>query len=94
MARAAFPKGSLPFRVRGLLVGMFATELFAGSFGVRGRSGNVSDVLSLAIVLQFTENPTGRLRKRRDRMLWKYTRGMELTDTGFDSTVLTTASLP
>ncbi|MGW2370442.1 transposase [Streptomyces sp. NPDC001667] len=90
MARAAFPKGSLPIRVRDRLAGVFADEPFAGSFGVRGAPGGPPAVLSLVTVLQFTENLTGRqaAEAARERLLWKYALGMELADAGFDFTVL------
>ncbi|MEU5431688.1 IS1182 family transposase [Streptomyces olivoreticuli] len=90
VARAAFPMGSLPMRVRDRLAGVFADEPFAGSFGVRGAPGMPPAVLSLVTVLQFTENLTGRQAAdaARDRLSWKYALGMELTDAGFDFTVL------
>ncbi|WP_411144290.1 hypothetical protein [Streptomyces sp. x-80] len=60
MARAAFPDGSLPIRVRDRLAEVFAGELFVGSFGARGAPGMPPDVLSLVTVSQFTENLTDR----------------------------------
>ncbi|MGW9024959.1 hypothetical protein ACWGQ5_12135 [Streptomyces sp. NPDC055722] len=38
-ARVAFPKGSLPMRVRDHLAGVFADEPFAEAFGVHGPRG-------------------------------------------------------
>ncbi|MFF3519071.1 transposase, partial [Streptomyces sp. NPDC002573] len=89
-ARAAFPKGSLPMRVRDHLAGVFADEPFAGAFGVRGAPGYSPGVLSLVTVLQFTEDLTDRQAADavRDRLSWKYAIGAELTDTGFDHSVL------
>ncbi|GGX56887.1 transposase [Streptomyces noursei] len=90
VARAAFPEGSLPIRVRDHLAGVFADEPFAGAFGVRGAPGLSPAVLSLVTVLQFAENLTDRQAAEavRDRLSWKYALGRELTDAGFDFTVL------
>ncbi|MET9324844.1 hypothetical protein ABZX75_32535 [Streptomyces sp. NPDC003038] len=51
VARAAFPDGSLPIRVRDHLAEVFADEPFAGAFGVRGAPGMPPAVLSLVTVL-------------------------------------------
>ncbi|WP_436843938.1 transposase [Streptomyces sioyaensis] len=90
MALAAFPNGSLPIRVRDHLAGVFADEPFTDSFGVRGAPGMPPAVLSLVTVLQFAENLTDRQAAEvvRDRLSWKYALGRELTDAGFDFTVL------
>ncbi|MGW4031641.1 hypothetical protein ACWEFL_20405 [Streptomyces sp. NPDC004838] len=60
VARAAFPNGSLPIRVRDRLAEVFADEPFAASFGVRGAPGTSPTVLLLVKVLQFTEDLTDR----------------------------------
>ncbi|MFK0297305.1 transposase [Streptomyces sp. NPDC090442] len=84
VARAAFPKGSLPIRVRDRLAEVFADEPFTGSFGVRGAPGMPPAVLSLVTVLQFTENLTDRQAAAMAvrAIDWKYALGMELTDCG------------
>ncbi|GAA3478123.1 hypothetical protein GCM10018966_026530 [Streptomyces yanii] len=91
VARAAFPKGSLPIRVRDRLAEVFADEPFADAFGVRGAPGMSPAVLSLVTVLQFAENLTDRQAAAMAvrAIDWKYAIGAELTDTGFDHTVLT-----
>ncbi|MCY0924423.1 transposase, partial [Streptomyces sp. H27-G5] len=90
VARAAFPKGSLAIRVRDRLAEVFADEPFAGAFGVRGAPGLSPGVLSLVTVLQFTEDLTDRQAAAMAvrAIDWKYALGMELTDTGFDASVL------
>ncbi|MFD5514116.1 transposase [Streptomyces sp. NPDC127051] len=90
VARAAFPKGSLAIRVRDRLAGVFTDEPFVGAFGVRGAPGVSPGVLSLVTVLQFTENLTDRQAAAMAvrAIDWKYALGMELTDTGFDASVL------
>jgi transposase len=91
VARAAFPKGSLPIRVRDRLAEVFTDEPYADAFGVRGAPGISPAELSLVTVLQFAENLTDRQAAvMAVRAIdWKYAIGAELTDTGFDHTVLT-----
>jgi transposase len=91
VARAAFPKGTLAMRVRDELPGLFADELFVSAFGVRGKPGISPGQLALVTVLQFAENLTDRQAADavRARIDWKYALGLELTDSGFDHTVLT-----
>lgn len=89
IARKAFPKGSLPIRVRDRLAEVFADEPFAEAFGTRGTPGLSPGVLSLVTVLQFAENLTDRQAAAMTvrAIDWKYALGMELADTGFDHTV-------
>ena len=91
VARAAFPKGTLAMRVRDELPGLFADEQFASAFGVRGKPGISPGQLALVTVLQFVENLTDRQAADavRGRIDWKYALSLELTDPGFDHTVLT-----
>lgn len=91
VARAAFPKGTLAMRVRDELPGLFADEQFVSAFGVRGKPGISPGQLALVTVLQFAENLTDRQAADavRGRIDWKYALGLELTDPGFDHTVLT-----
>jgi transposase len=90
VARAAFPKGSLAMRVRDHLEVVFADEPFAAAFGVRGAPGLSPGVLSLVTVLQFAEDLTDRQAAAMAvrAIDWKYAIGAELTDTGFDASVL------
>ncbi|WSP93579.1 IS1182 family transposase [Streptomyces sp. NBC_01233] len=90
VARAAFPKGSLPIRVRDRLGEVFADEPFVEAFGVRGAPGLSPGVLSLVTVLQFAENLTDRQAAvMAVRAIdWKYALGVELEDPGFDFSVL------
>jgi transposase len=83
-------KGTLAMRVRDRLGEVFADEPFTAAFGVRGAPGMSPAVLSLVSVLQFTENLTDRqAAEMAVRAIdWKYALGVELTDTGFDSSVL------
>jgi transposase len=90
VARAAFPKGSLPMTVRDELVEVFADEQFADAFGVRGARAESPGMLALVTVLQFAEDLTDRQAADavRGRIDWKYGLGLELDDPGFDFTVL------
>ncbi|MGH4009451.1 MAG: transposase [Pseudonocardiaceae bacterium] len=91
VARAAFPKRTLAMRIRDELPGLFADEQFASAFGVRGKPGISPGQLALVTVLQFAENLTDRQTADavRGRIDWKYALGLDLTDPGFDHTVLT-----
>ena len=90
MVRAAFPKGSLPIRIRDELGVWCQDEDFADLFGSRGRPGVPPAMLAVVSVLQFCENLTDRQAADavRGRMDWKYCLGLELTDPGFDFSVL------
>ncbi|MFF9511284.1 IS1182 family transposase [Streptomyces sp. NPDC014724] len=69
---------------------VFADEPFAEAFGVRGTPGLSPGVLSLVTVLQFAEDLTDRQAAAMAvrAIDWKYALGAELTDTGFDASVL------
>lgn len=90
VAQEAFSQGTLAMRVRDRLGEVFADEPFAGAFGRRGAPGLSPTVLSLVTVLQFTEHLTDRQAAAMAvrAIDWKYAIGAELTDTGFDATVL------
>ncbi|WTZ89115.1 transposase (plasmid) [Streptomyces sp. NBC_01384] len=90
VAWSAFPKGSLAMSVRDRLGKVFADELFAEAFGVRGAPGLSPALLSLVTVLQFTEDLTDRQAAAMAvrAIDWKYAMGMELSATGFDDSVL------
>ncbi|WP_327417477.1 transposase [Streptomyces sp. NBC_01233] len=90
VARAAFPKGSLAIRVRDHLAEVFADEPFSEAFGLRGAPGLSPGVLSLVTVLQFAEDLTDRQAAAMAvrAIDWKYALGADLTDTGFDASVL------
>ncbi|WP_260695981.1 transposase [Streptomyces sp. IB201691-2A2] len=70
---------------------MFWDEEFKAAFGVRGRPGISPGRLALVSILQFAENLTDRQAAHavRARIDVKYLLGLELTDPGFDYTVLT-----
>ncbi|WP_420717170.1 transposase, partial [Streptomyces sp. H27-G5] len=90
VARAVFPKGCLAMRVRDRLGPVFADAQFEGLFPVRGRPALSPARLALVSVLQFAEGLTDRQAAHavRSRLDWKYALSLELTDTGFDFSVL------
>ncbi|MGC1210417.1 MAG: IS1182 family transposase [Micromonospora sp.] len=90
VARAAFPKGSLPMSVRDQLGEVFCDERFAAAFGVRGAPATSPAVLALVTALQYAEGLTDRQAAQMvvRAIDWKYCLGLELTDTGFDFSVL------
>jgi transposase len=90
VARAAFPKGCLAIRIRDALGELFEDAQFAGLFATRGRPAVSPARLALVLVLQFVEGLSDRQAADavRGRIDWKYALGLELTDTGFDASVL------
>jgi transposase len=90
VARAAFPKGSVAIRLRDMLGPLFADGDYAAGFGVRGRPGIAPGQLMLVTVLQFLEDLTdrGAVAAVAGRIDWKYCLGLELSDPGFDFSVL------
>jgi IS5 family transposase len=77
-------------RVRDTVGPIFTDAQFAGLFPTRGKPGLSPAVLMLVVVLQFVEGLSDRQAAHavRARIDWKYALGLELTDTGFDYTVL------
>ncbi len=91
VARAAFPKGTRCLRIADALGGApYDDAAFADLFPVRGQPAEAPARLALATVLQFVEGLTDREAADavRGRLDWKYALALELTDPGFDHTVL------
>jgi transposase len=90
VARAAFPKGILAMRLADQLGAIYRDEQFAALFPVRGQPALSPARLALVTVLQFVEGLPDRQAADavRGRIDWKYALGLELTDPGFDRTVL------
>ncbi len=89
-ARAAFPQGNGYLRLREELGNVYEDQTFAPLFAVRGQSAEAPWRLALVLVLQFAENLSDRAAADavRSRIDWKYLLGLELTDPGFDASVL------
>ena len=90
VARAAFPKGTLCMRLRDALGPIFTDEHFADLFAVRGRPAEAPWRLALVAVLHYVENLSDRQAADavRGHIDWKYALGLELTDDGFDYSLL------
>jgi transposase len=90
VARAAFPQGNTYLLLRDELGTIFADEDFAALYPLRGQPAEAPWRLALVTVLQFVEELSDRQAADavRGRIDWKYALGLELTDPGFDSTVL------
>jgi len=90
VARAAFPKGNLCMRLYDELGAIYSDPLFAELFSQRGQPAKSPTRLALVLILQFLENLTDRQAADavRGRIDWKYLLGLELTDPGFDFSIL------
>lgn len=90
VARAAFPKGNAFMQMRDELGVLWEDEDFAELFPTRGQPALAPWRLALVTVMQFAENlPDRRAAEAvRARIDWKYALGLELTDPGFDFSVL------
>jgi transposase len=90
VARAIFPKGNLVMRLYDELGMLFHDQDFADLFPIQGQPAEGPTRLALVTLLQFMEGLTDRQAAEavRTRIDWKYLLGLELTDPGFDHTVL------
>ncbi len=90
IARAAYPKGNVYLQMRDLLGSIYTDEDFADLFPKDGQPAEAPWRLALVTVLQFVENLSDQQAADavRGRLDWKYLLGLELTDAGFDASVL------
>ena len=90
IARAANPKGTLAMWLRDELGAIYTDEEFADLYPVRGQPALAPWRLALVLLMQYVEDLTDRQAAEavRSRLDWKYLLGLELTDPGFDASVL------
>jgi transposase len=90
VAHAAFPTGNIYMQMRDVLGTIYRDEQFADLFAGRGRPVVPPWRLALVTVMQFAEGLPDRQAADavRARIDWKYALGLELTDAGFDYSVL------
>ena len=90
VARAAFPKGNRYLEMRDVLGTIYTDEVFADLYPHRGQPAAAPWRLALVTVFQFVEGLSDRRAADavRGRIDWKYALGLELTDAGFDASVL------
>ena len=90
VAHAAFPKGNVYMTLRDQLGTLFEDAQFADLFPPQGQPAEAPWRLALVTVMQFAENLPDRQAADalRSRIDWKYALGLDLTDPGFDYSVL------
>ncbi len=90
VARAAFPRGNLYLTMRDQLGTLYEDQNFAALFPTRGRPAEAPWQLALVCVFQFIEGLSDRQAAEavRSRIDWKYALSLDLTDPGFDFSVL------
>jgi transposase len=90
VARAAFPKGNIWLNLRDELGTIYCDGMFADLYPRRGQPAEAPWRLALVLVMQFADALSDRQAAEavRSRIDWKYALALDLTDPGFDSTVL------
>lgn len=90
VAKAAFKKGNPYLTLHDELGPIFQDSDFADQFSNVGQSALPPWRLALVTIMQFRENLSDRQAAEavRSRIDWKYLLRLELTDTGFDHSVL------
>ena len=90
VARAAFPKSNRYLQVADELDGLFPDEVFLALFPTYGQPALPPWRLALVTLLQLAEGLSDRQAANavRSRIDWKYVLRLELTDPGFDASVL------
>jgi transposase len=83
-------------RLRDVLGPIYEDEIFTSVFPRCGQPAEAPWRLALVSVMQFMEGLSDRQAADavRGRIDWKYTLGLELTDPGFDHTVLVSIPHP
>ena len=91
IAHKAFPKGNLYMTLRDKLGTLYDDEDFAELYSSEGQPALAPGHLALVCVMQYMANLSdrGTVEAIAARIDWKYALGMELTEPGFDSSVLT-----
>jgi transposase len=90
VAKQAFPKGIMYITLRDELGSIFEDELFVDLYPSLGQPGESPARLALVTLMQFIENLPDRQAAEavRSRIDWKYMLGLELSDPGFDYSIL------
>lgn len=90
VARAAFPRGNRYLRVADELETLFTHDAFLALFPAHGQPVRPPWQLALVTILQFAQGLSAPQAAHavRSRIDWKYVKRLELTDHGFDASVL------
>src|SRR5215212_8180574 len=90
IAQAAFPKGNLYLRMRDALGPIYSNPDFTHLFPKEGQPAEAPAQLALVTIMQFAEGLSDPQAADavRGRIDWKYALALELSDPGFDASVL------
>jgi transposase len=90
VAQAAFPKGNPYMRMRDTFGPIYSNPDFAALFSSTGQPAEAPALLALITIMQFAEGLSDAQAADavRSRIDWKYALALELTDPGFDASVL------
>ncbi len=90
VARSVLPKGTMFLRMRDELGPLYTDEDFRELFPARGQPAEAPWRLALVTILHYAEGFTDRQAADavRTRIDWKYVLRLELTDSGFDFSML------
>jgi len=90
IAKLAFPKGNRYLTLRDEIGTLYTDQDFTDLFSGYGQTAIAPWRLALICILQFIEDLADRQAAEavRSRMDWKYALGLELSDPGFDFSVL------
>jgi transposase len=90
VAEAAFPKGNRCLRIREVFDGIFKDDEFTAYYPPQGQPAYSPWRQALVSMMQYMENLTDRQAADmvRARIDWKYVLSLELTDKGFDASIL------
>src|SRR5919199_4002161 len=90
IAHAAFPKGNRYMQMRDTLGTVYTNAAFADLYSSLGQPAEAPWRLALVTLMQFAEHLTDRQAADavRGRIDWKYALGLDLTEAGFDFSVL------
>lgn len=90
VAQAVFPKGNRYMQLLAEFGMLYINPQFATLFSSTGCPAEAPARLALILVMQFLEGLTDRQAAdaARSRIDWKYALALELTDPGFDASVL------
>jgi transposase len=90
VAHAAFPPGNSYLQLKDELGSIYQDEAFTHLFPQRGQPAAAPWQLAMVTIMQYMEGLSDRQAAAavRSRVDWKYALSLELTDAGFDSSVL------
>src|SRR5437588_551521 len=90
IAHAAYPKGNVFMHMRDELGTIYQDETFTPLFSHTGQPAEAPWRLALVTIMQFAEGLSDRQAADavRGRIDWKYALSLDLSDPGFDASVL------